>query len=192
MLNIAPAPAPAPKAINMAALRAALPMFFVTGVDDLVKSLTDKGTRIEALSQALAGCALERAQSGNLPKSWGLIETASNALKGQTKARALAALALVAGVKPQSGKGYDLPTYEAFGYETMVAIVATLTPAPAAPKAKTDKVDYKALSEALALEVATLENEALALRHEVATLKGLPLPTPKVSKAPAMLTPALV
>lgn len=161
---VAPAPAPAVKRLTMAQVRHALPQFFSTPVNDLVKSLTDKGTRIEALSQALAGCALERAQSGNMPTVWALVETSANALKGQTKARALSALAHVASIAPASAKGFDVADYEEFAYSTMVELVGLLTPPATVKKPATDKVDYKALAETYKAERDALAQELQDLR----------------------------
>lgn len=155
--------------VSMADLRLALPDFFTTGINDLVKALTDKGARIESLGQALAGCALERAQSGNLPNQWLSIEAASNALKGQTKSRALKALALVAGVKPASGQKFTVKQYDAFAYTSMMDIVALLTP-PVAVKSTIIPVNYKALSEELAMKLVKAEAEALAFKAEAEAL----------------------
>lgn len=153
------------KKASMRDLRADLPQYFAANVPALIKSLSDKSARIEALALALVGGAIERAQSGNLPSVWLDVRHACEALKGATKQRADKALALVDSVRPGSLSG-PVSDFEAFAADLCASLREALT--PPAPKAKGPAINWKARAEAAEAEAQVLRDEVTALRAALA------------------------
>lgn len=169
-------PAPTQRTATMRAIREGAPEFFAADLSDLFKALTDKTARVAALAMALSGAAIERAQSGNMPKAWAVAKAAAEGLKGAARARALAAVAHVEGIKPGSIKAPDVEAFAAFGYETAATLSALLTPPQAAPRTK--GTDWKA-------ECLTARAERDALAAQVAALQQALTEAKAKAKAPA-------
>lgn len=152
-------------AMRMHAIKAALPEFFAVDTPALVASLTDKGARIMALGFALAGCAVERAQSGNMPTQWADVQKACEALKGATKTRVTRALDIVGGVKPAHLKSSDIAVYADFAQAIAADIIGMLTP-PISDKVKATPTNWKAIAE-------QCQAECKLLQSDIATLSAL-------------------
>jgi hypothetical protein len=154
------------KKASMRDLRAALPQYFAANVPALVKALSDKVARVDALALALVGGAIERAQSGNLPAVWLDVRSAGAALKGATKQRADKALALVDAVRPGAIAG-PVEDFESFAADLCASLREALT--PPAPKAKAAAINWKARAEAAEAEAQALRDEVTALRAALAS-----------------------
>ena len=170
-----------PVTMRMHAIKSAMPEFFAVDTPALVSALTDKGARVMALGFALAGCAVERAQSGNMPTQWADVQKACEALKGATKTRVTRALDIVGGVKPAHLKSHDIVVYQEFATDTAAAIIDVLTPATS-DKAKATPKNWKAIAEQAQADCTLLQSDIATLQ---ALLVANNLKAPALTRAPA-------
>lgn len=162
-------------ALSMAAIRKALPMYFMANTPGLVNAYGDAKANIENLALALTGASLEVGQSGNRPASW--IDTDANAqkLKGDKKARVNAALALVMAVKPASVKSESIETYAQLATAAHAALVQALTPpAPAAKDPAKESSAQKIARLEAELSAMTIERDAIKAAFEAFKKETVP------------------
>lgn len=177
------------KPATMATIRAALPQYFAANLPELVRGLAHAEARTAALALALTGGAIERAQSGNLPKVWFAAREALGSLKGGTLKRAERAIAIVEAIKPGHLKG-EVAAFEAFADALHADVRAAL--APPAPKVATPSTAPSWKDRALSAEAErdALIQERDALSARVAQLVAQLAETGKRTRKAATPAPA--
>ena len=161
------------KPLTMAAVKAGLPVFFARTVLGDYEAAFVRGASLENFAASLAGCAVERAHSGNtngLTFLRAKIDSATLAKKHAHANVLRTALALIENIKPASLKASSIDDYTVAAEGYQCEILSILVP-PKSTREKTTPTNWRQLytDAQSALEIVTMERDGLLARLDALT-----------------------